>query len=171
MILTGSQIQKEVESGRIMIDPFDEACVNPNSYNYHLGSTVWAATGDVLDAAREPELVQVQIGGDGLLLHPGRLYLGHTAEIIGSEVFVTSLIGRSSVGRLGLYLQLSADLGHQGAVHGWTLELTAIQTLRVYAGMRVGQVSFWSTQGPSALYRGAYATTSLPATHRSAAFE
>ena len=60
---------------------------------------------------------------------------------------MTSLIGRSSVGRLGLFLQITADLGHLGKAHCWTLELKVVQSLIVYPHMKIGQVSFWQVTG------------------------
>jgi dCTP deaminase len=166
MILTGQHIRTEVEAGRITIEPFDARCLNPNSYNYHLGPNIKIAPAEVLDPSLEYNWGNMAIPSEGMLLEPGVLYLGHTAEVIGSRDFVTSLIGRSSVGRLGLFLQLSADLGHQGAIHSWTLELAVVQPLIIYAGMRIGQVSFWVPEGIRSLYSGVYANQHLPLENR-----
>jgi dCTP deaminase len=165
VILTGREITAEVENGNIVIDPFDRANVNPNSYGYRLGNElVFAADGET-DPARAEELRQVDlIPADGYVLRPGFVYLSSTAEKIGSERFVTSLIGRSSVGRLGLFVQVDADLGHVGAVHNWTLELVATQAVRVYTGMVIGQVTFWQTLGQASSYTGRYAVYDRPAT-------
>lgn len=162
MILTGNEIQSAVAEKRITIDPFDRGLLNPNSYNYRLGRFLKIAPSEVLDFSARHDWPEVEIPSSGILLEPGHLYLGHTAERIGSHLYVTSLIGRSSVGRLGLYLQVSADLGHQGAVHSWTLELTAVQPLRIYPGMRIGQVSFWVSTGIVDLYGGMYGLTGRP---------
>ena len=70
---------------------------------------------------------------------------------------MTSLIGRSSVGRLGLFLQITADLGQLGAKHSWTLELKVVQPLIVYPMMKIGQVSFWVPEGEFSDYDGKYA--------------
>src|SRR6266404_2181812 len=166
MILTGQHIRAEVEAGRITIEPFDAQCLNPNSYNYHLAPNIKIAPAGILEPSLEYRWPSIAIAPEGMLLEPGVLYLGHTAEIIGSRDYVTSLIGRSSVGRLGLFLQLSADLGHQGAVHSWTLELSAVQPLIVYAGMRIGQVSFWLPSGLRSLYSGVYGDHHLPMENR-----
>ena len=162
MILTGSEIIRRVHLGHITIDPFDERQVNPNSYNYRLGKRVKCAPRETIDPRHRPQWADKEIPPTGMLLEPGRLYLGHTLESIGSRMFVTSLIGRSSVGRLGLFLQLSADLGQLGAIHCWTLEMNVVQPLRLYPGMIIGQVSFWVPDGQSRPYRGVYADTSLP---------
>lgn len=162
MILTGRAIREEVRRGAITIDPFDDDLVNPNSYNYRLGSTVGWFDG-LVDARDSVVPAYVEIPAEGLVFQPGRVYLGHTLEVIGSDVFVPSLIGRSSVGRLGVFLQVSADLGHIGAVHRWTLEIVATQPTRLYAGMRVGQVSFWAMVGERQPYTGVFGRYSFPA--------
>src|SRR6185312_1953020 len=162
LMLTGDAIRSAVSGGTITIDPFDLGLLNPNSYNYRLGHELKLAPAGILDPHDVHTWPVVAIPSAGYLLEPGRLYLGHTLERIGSSELVTSLIGRSSLGRLGLFLQLSADLGHQGAVHNWTLELAVAQPLRIYAGMPIGQVSFWATFGTSSLYQGRYGDTSGP---------
>jgi dCTP deaminase len=158
VILTGPYIAREVRRGRITIEPFEKGCLNPNSYNYRLGSEIVEIEDEVLDPRRMPRLRRREIPTEGFVLQPGRLYLAYTREKIGSCFYVTSLIGRSTVGRLGLWLQITADLGHLGAEHNWTLELKVVQPLRVFAGMQIGQVTFWQTSGPrDLLYRGKYA--------------
>ncbi|MGC4900457.1 dCTP deaminase [Micromonospora echinospora] len=160
MILTGHAIAEAVSRGDIVIDPFDEARINPNSYNYRLGEEIYQVSADPDRDGFRHDLVAPVDGR--VLLRKGQLYLGHTVERIGSGRYVTSLIGRSSVGRLGLFVQLSADLGHQGAVHRWTLELLAALDIYVYPGQIIGQVSFWSTQGTPAPYLGWYGRHNRP---------
>ena len=129
MILTGLEIQKQVKLGRIHISPFIEEHVNPNSYNYRLDKDLLEITDSSIDPKLETKYKSISIPEEGYLLHPGRLYLGSTVEEIGSNFYVTSLIGRSSVGRLGLFLQITADLGQLGAKHRWALELKVVQPL------------------------------------------
>lgn len=158
MILTGSEIKKQVGLKRIHINPFIEDHINPNSYNYRLHEDILEIVDYPLDAKRKPEFRKTTIPESGFILRPGQLYLGSTVEEIGSDHYVTSLIGRSSVGRLGLFLQITADLGHLGAKHRWTLELKVVQPLIVYPMMKIGQVSFWSVEGnQDLLYNGKYA--------------
>uniref|UniRef100_UPI001FF49043 dCTP deaminase n=1 Tax=Brachybacterium sp. Marseille-Q7125 TaxID=2932815 RepID=UPI001FF49043 len=116
----------------------------------------------VIDSLHPPATKELVIPADGLVLQPGQLYIGNTVERIGSSCYVPSLIGRSSLGRLGMYLQLSADMGNLGASHQWTLEITVVQPLRVYPGMVCGQVSFWVPTGEVALYDGLLGTLSAP---------
>lgn len=147
MILTGSQIVSEVNHDSIIIEPFATHLLNPNSYNYRLGNRLTVLENEILDPKEAPKTQTFTIPSEGFVLLPHQLYLGHTLEKIGSKAFTTSLIGRSSVGRLGLFLQITADLGQLGNAHQWTLELKVVQPLRVYAGMKIGQVSFWKTTG------------------------
>ena len=158
MILTGHEIQRQVEAGRIQISPFTPEQLNPNSYNYRIGRELIELTDQPLDPRKRCEQRIHQLPEEGFLIHPRRLYLAHTAEQIGSQHYVTTLIGRSTMGRLGLWLQISADLGHLGPAHRWTLELKVVQPLWLYPGMLVGQVSFWRPRGSrSLLYTGKYA--------------
>jgi len=166
VILTGERIEREVRRGRIEIDPFDPQLINPNSYNYRLGALLCMPKHGLQDADRPVPFRDVEIPRQGLVLQPAQLYLGHTVEKIGSSHFVTSLIGRSSLGRLGVYLQVSADLAQLGNVHRWTLELMVVQPVRVYPGMRIGQVSFWLPTGRRVAYRGRYRDTDLPTRSR-----
>lgn len=156
MILTGPMIEREVASRRITIEPFSPRAVNPNSYNYRLG--------DVLkDYDRESRAFrEATLPENGFVLRPGRMYLGHTAEVIGSSEYAMSLIGRSSMGRLGLFLQVSADLGHTTSCHRWTLEIVAARPIRVYPRMVIGQVTFWLNSGAVAPTPARYAQFSDP---------
>ncbi len=163
MILTGAEIAKKVKIGKILIDPFDEKQINPNSYNYRIGTDIFEVVSDPIDSHVKVKVKKRKIPKKGLVLLPKKLYLANTLEKIGSDDYVISLIGRSSIGRFGLFLQITSDLGHLGTNHCWTLELRAVQPLRIYPGMKIGQVSFWTTLGDKLLkYNGKYAKYSLP---------
>jgi len=155
MILTGSEIRRRVETGEIIISPFNPRQLNPNSYNYRLGNEL---------RFREDSggLVSIQIPESGFVLSAHRTYLGHTHETLGSDKYAMSLIGRSSTGRLGLFLQVSADLGHTGSTHKWTLELVAAKRIILYPGMVIGQISFWLNSGTISHYRDGYTRYSVP---------
>lgn len=147
MILTGSEIEKRILRNEITIDPFISNLMNPNSYNYRLGETLLEITDCPIDTKKSCKTKKITLPKTGYILRPGKLYLGVTCEKIGSTKYVPSLIGRSSLGRLGLFLQITADLGHLGTEHHWTLELKCVQPLKVYPLMRIGQVSFWKPIG------------------------
>lgn len=155
MILTRSEIIRSIEDRSITISPFSEAHVNPNSYNYRLGPALKECTG--MDASSSGlAFKDITLAEDGYLLKAKTLYLGHTAEIIGSPKYAMSLIGRSSLGRLGLFLQVSANIGHTGSSHQWTLELYATMPIILYPYMKIGQVSFWKNKGEVIPYEGYY---------------
>lgn len=157
MILTGKEITAQVERGRIVISPFQQDAVNPNSYNYRLG--------DML-RKQDPETGKLQapmsIPDTGYVLEPHRVYLANTFEVLGSNTYAMSLIGRSSMGRLGLFLQVSANLGHVGSCHSWTLELVAAHRIRIYPRMTIGQLSFWKSCGKLHPYDAGYSLHNGP---------
>lgn len=159
MILTGQAIQQAFEKGDIIIDPFTPSHLNPNSYNFRL-------FGSLLRVSKLEETTQtveqIDLPDEGFILQPGTLYLGATLEILGSTKYAMTLLGRSSLGRLGLFLNITADLGHVGAVSRWTLELSVVQPLKVYPRMRVGQIAFWSQAGITDGYNGRYHKDSGP---------
>ncbi|MBU0530978.1 MAG: deoxycytidine deaminase [Candidatus Uhrbacteria bacterium] len=159
MILTGTRITEEMQAGNITIEPFTTDQINPNSYNYRLGSTLKVF--DYFDG-RKSIFNEIEIPIEGYVLEPGQMYLGHTKEIIGSSKYAMSLIGRSSIGRYGLFLQVSANLGHTTSEHRWTLELVASLPIKLYPGMIIGQVSFWNNLGTVTKYGGRYGHLNQP---------
>ena len=144
MILTGSEIQTAFANGDIMISPFEAELVNPNSYNYRLGASIKKWVGQKYG---QNVFESIILPKDGYVLDPHIMYLGNTYETIGSDQYAMSLIGRSSLGRLGLFLQISANLGHTTSCHKWTLEIVATRPIRIYPQMKIGQVSFWENKG------------------------
>ncbi|MFI7337043.1 dCTP deaminase [Streptomyces sp. NPDC050085] len=162
MILTGPEISTAAHDGRLSIAPFEADQVNPNSYNVRLGPTLLTYTVAVIDAFRPNPTRSIEIGEDGYVLQPGELYLGHTLETVGSDTFVPLLFGRSSVGRLGLFVEITAPIGDIGFHGQWTLMLSPIRPLRVYAGMKIGQIMFFVSTGDVDLYAGKYQAATGP---------
>lgn len=162
MILTGPEITTAAVDGRLRITPFDQNQVNPNSYNVRLGPTLLTYTTPVIDSHHPNPTAEVRIDDGGYVLQPGELYLGHTLEEVGSDSFVPLLFGRSSVGRLGLFVEITAPIGDIGFHGQWTLMLSAIRPLRVYPGMKIGQIMFFVAVGPVNLYAGKYQAATGP---------
>lgn len=161
MILTGPAIKSAVRRGHVSVEPFDPSNLNPNSYNYHLAETL------LVPSPNGERWRKVTLSTNGYVLYPGKVYLGSTLERIGSDRYVTLLLGRSSVGRLGIFLNVTADLGHLGSCSHWTLELTVVQPVRIYSRMKIGQVSFWVTDDSSQhRYNGRYHRDSQPVGNR-----
>jgi dCTP deaminase len=167
MILTGPQIEAEVARRTITIDPFHPAQINPNSYNFRLGELLLVYEEEVLDPAVENKHRTCRIPDEGISLEPDRIYLGSTAEVIGSTEFVPIIRARSSTARLGLFVHVTADLIDLGAFGRLTLQLHAVQPVRIYAGMEIGQVTFWRTRGERVLYDGKYQGSTGPVASRS----
>lgn len=166
MILTGPAIAAAVERGDIELSDWSRTRLNPNSYNFRLGRRLLHVSNEE-GFFDEPRTVLLTEGG--FVLHPRNLYLGATAELIGSHNYVMTLLGRSSMGRLGLFLNATADLGHVGSCSRWTLELSVVQPLRVYMGMEVGQVAFWHETEHAVPYQGRYLDDRGPVTCQDAA--
>ena len=164
MILTGTEILNRVASGDIIISPFVPENVNPNSYNFRLHSRMRVYDEGVIDVRKENQTSIIEIGPEGYVLHPRRLYLATTIEKMGSDNFVPTYAARSSVARLGMFINLSAPLGDIGFKGNWTIQLYAIHPIRLYAGMCIGQMMFWHTAGTIELYNGKYqgATEAMP---------
>jgi dCTP deaminase len=156
MILTGTEIEKEVKALKITITPFNLKKLNPNSYNFSLGDQLLVYQNEVLDCQKENPTQIIKIPDEGIWLEPHKLYLGHTLETMGSNHYVPIIRGRSSTGRLGLFINITADLIDIGSINQWTLQLHAVQPLKIYKGMEIGQVTFWKTQGTIELYKGKY---------------
>ncbi len=144
MILTGPKIREEYQKGTITIDPYDPSMINPNSLDYRLGPDLKKFTHH---DGNKAHFKDIPFGPEGVVLEPHEMYLGHTLEVIGSKEHAMSLIGRASMGYLGLFLQVSADLGHTTSSHQWTLEIVATKPIRLYPNMKIGQVSFWKNFG------------------------
>lgn len=159
MILTGVEIIKAVAKGDIILSNFDKNQVNPNSYNYRLGQVLKRF---VCFDGNKSIFENIIIPQTGYMLEAGKMYLGHTDEVIGSNKYAMSLIGRSSIGRLGLFLQVSADLGHTTSVHQWTLELVAAKPIIIYPKMKIGQITFWDNSGEFYQHKFTYANYNNP---------
>lgn len=258
-ILTGSEIKKQIELGNIEIDPYDESCINPNSYNVKLhhqlaiynrdrskddndlilpvqeefkakldiiskkfhnkeitytqfvaqaqdlvleydkankelkdkyGIDIYGSSkassykknynaavvssmfggGEydsssnseyynktALDMKEKNSLITFDIPETGYVLRPGVLYLGRTVERTKTDKFIPMIDGRSSIGRLGIWIHVSAGFGDIGFDGTWTLEITAIEPVRIYPNVEIGQVCFHKPYGDiENLYRGRY---------------
>jgi dCTP deaminase len=162
MILTGPQIQKGVESGDIVIRPFCKRQLTPNAYDFRLGNRCCIYTTKTLDIAAKNNVRRFTIPRDGIILQPARVYLVNTEETMGSNRFVPIIRGRSSVGRLGIFIDITADLIDLGSINQWTLQLHVVQPVRIYPEMLIGQVTFWRTYGRRIRYSGKYSNMESP---------
>ncbi|HOV34511.1 MAG TPA: dCTP deaminase [Candidatus Dojkabacteria bacterium] len=147
MILTGKEILKCVNNGTIVISPFDQKNLQANSYDFHIDNILKVYKNDVLDAQNVNETEEIIIPENGILLDPNQIYLGKTQEVIGSNNYVPIIKGRSSTGRLGIFVNITADLIDLGSIKQCTLMLNSVLPVKIYPNMPIGQVTFWSVEG------------------------
>jgi len=169
MILSDATIREEIAAGRIVIDPFDPACVQPSSVDVHVDSQFRVFANSrypYIDVRREmPDLTELLSVADGepFILHPGEFVLGSTLERVAlpSDV-VARLEGKSSLGRLGLLIHSTAGYVDPGWDGYLTLELSNVANLpiTIYPGMRIGQISFFRLSTPAAAPYGSRAAHS-----------
>lgn len=147
MILTDKGILSEMEKGTIIIEPFDRECLGTNSYDVHLGKYLATYKDRVLDAKAHNTIIHFEIPTDGFVLMPGTLYLGVTKEYTETHAHVPFLEGKSSTGRLGIDIHATAGKGDVGFCNTWTLEISATQPVKIYAGMPIGQLIYFAIDG------------------------
>lgn len=153
MILSGKEIKKQVKEGSIAIDPFTDEQINPNSYNLRLHPDLLVYDNDILDMREKNSASPLVIPENGLLLEPHKLYLGRTVERTSTDKYVPMLEGRSSVGRLGLFIHITAGFGDIGFDGFWTLEIFCVQPIRIYSGLEICQIFYHTIDGDFDLYR------------------
>jgi dCTP deaminase len=186
MVLTGPEIIRQVEAGTIHIAPFNAANVGPNSYDVSLNAKLLVYdlgpgpdSQGVLDMKRNNPTRALTIPEDGLVLEPGTLYIGCTNETATSRAFVPMFEGRSSIGRLGINTHITAGFGDVGWGYlpddqgslvcqypTWTLEIEVVHPIRVYPGVRIGQVYFIRPEGTLSFYKGKYTAQKEPQASR-----
>lgn len=151
MILSGIEIKRKLGK-EISIEPFNEDQLNPNSYNLRLHNELLVYQNSVLDMKKENGVDQLTIPPEGLVLEPHRLYLGRTVEYTSTVGYVPMLEGRSSIGRLGLFIHVTAGFGDVGFQGYWTLEIFCINPIRVYAEVEICQIYYHSIEGDYETY-------------------
>jgi dCTP deaminase len=158
VILSDRDLRTELAAGRIIIEPFDEACVQPSSIDikvHNLFRVFRNHTAGIIDVKKDmtdlTELVDIPLDGV-FILHPGEFVLGSTLERVAvPNDLVARVEGKSSLGRLGLLIHSTAgfiDAGFDGHV---TLELANVANLPItlYPGMKIGQISFMKMTSPA----------------------
>lgn len=151
MILSGKEIVKHIGK-EIIIEPFNPKKVNPNSYNLSLSNELLVYENHVLDMKAENKAKRIIIPDEGLILEPNKLYLGRTNEFTKTLDFVPMLEGRSSTGRLGLFIHVTAGFGDVGFAGYWTLEMFCIQPIKIYPNVDICQIYYHSIKGDYDLY-------------------
>ena len=158
MILSDRTIREQIDAGRIVIDPFDPACVQPSSIDLHVDSEFRVFANSrypYIDVKQEQpdltELVETK-PDEPFILHPGEFVLGSTLERVAlPDDLVARLEGKSSLGRLGLLIHSTAGYVDPGFEGHLTLELSNVANLPItlYTGMKIGQISFFRLTTPA----------------------
>ncbi len=156
MILSAEEILKAIENGDIVIDPFNESQLNPNSYNLKLHNELFILKDSILDMKKESSFEKITIPEAGIVLEPGELYLGRTLEYTETRNYVPLIEGRSSLGRLGISIHSTAGFGDVGFKGYWTLEISVVKPVRIYPFVEVCQIYYCELKGKAPLYKGKY---------------
>ncbi len=152
MILSGKEISRRL--GRdIIIEPYSEEQLNPNSYNVRLHRELMVYNESILDMKKRNNVTSLVVPNDGFVLQPGQLYLGRTMEYTKTDALVPMLEGRSSIGRLGLFIHITAGFGDVGFSGYWTLEMFCVHPIRIYPGIEIGQLFYHTIEGDYERYR------------------
>ena len=146
MILSGEEIRNNL-GDKIIIEPFDDANLNPNSYNLTLHNEVLTYEEVVLDMRQQNRVRRLTIPDEGLVLNPSQLYLARAVERTETHGFVPMIEGRSSIGRLGLFVHVTAGFGDVGFCGYWTLEMFAVQPVRIYPHVSICQIFYHQIEG------------------------
>ena len=158
MILSDRSIKESIASGRIVITPYDESLVQPASIDIRLDGR-FLVFRNYKHSCIDPKALQEDLTemvtveeGDPFIVHPGEFILGNTVERVklGNDL-VARLEGKSSLGRLGLIVHATAGYVDPGFDGNITLELSNVANLpiRLYPGMKVGQISFFAMTTPA----------------------
>ena len=158
MLLSDRDLRAEIESGALGLDPFDPSLIQPasidvrldrffrvfnNSRYTHIDPSVQQ---DDLTTLVEPD------GDEPFVLHPGEFVLGSTLEVVTlPDDLAARVEGKSSLGRLGLLTHATAGFVDPGFSGHVTLELANVATLpiKLYPGMKIGQLCFFRLSSPA----------------------
>jgi dCTP deaminase len=158
LILSDRDIRKQIESGRLVIEPFDPGMIQPSSVDLRVDQTfrIFANTRYPYIDVRQPmddltEIVEVK-DGEAFILHPGEFVLGSTLERVTlPDDLVARIEGKSSLGRLGLLIHSTAGFVDAGWSGHLTLELSNVANLpiTIYPGMKIGQLCLFEMTSPA----------------------
>ncbi len=152
MILSGKEIKRRLGKD-ITIKPFNPLQIGPNSYNLRLHNELLIYNESILDMKKEHTLKKIIIPEKGFVLEPGKLYLGRTIEYTKTDQLVPMLEGRSSIGRLGLFIHITAGFGDVGFSGYWTLEIFCVQSVKIYPGVEICQIFYHTIEGDFTRYK------------------
>jgi dCTP deaminase len=156
-VLSDRDIRASIDTGQVVIRPYDPADLQPSSVDLHLDHSFRVFRNNrypFIDVRqKQPDLTELlTIGADEpFILHPGEFVLGQTLEWVELPTdLVARLEGKSSLGRLGLLIHSTAGYVDPGWKGNLTLELSNVANLPIalYFGMKIGQISFFRMTSP-----------------------
>jgi len=143
MILSDTQILKKVKDNSLGISKFDSHNLNPCSYDLTLADSISEYTASILDVSKEQNIITRKIGISGVILSPGKVYLAHCNEELKIPRDLRGVLcGKSSLGRLGLLIHLTAGFIDPGFEGSLVLELACFQPIRIYPNIPIAQIEF-----------------------------
>jgi dCTP deaminase len=158
VLLSDRDILSEIAAKRIVVEPYDEAMIQPSSIDFRLDRYFRVfenhryphidPAADQSDLTREVE----PVGDEAFILHPGEFVLGSTLEVVSlPDDLAARVEGKSSLGRLGLLTHATAGFVDPGFSGHVTLELANVATLpiKLYPGMKIGQLCFFRLSSPA----------------------
>jgi dCTP deaminase len=158
VLLSDGDILAEIKAKRIVLEPYDEALLQPSSIDFRLDRYFRVfenhryphidPAADQSDLTREVE----PQGEEPFILHPGEFVLGSTLEVVSLPDDIAARVeGKSSLGRLGLLTHATAGFVDPGFSGHVTLELANVATLpiKLYPGMKIGQLCFFQLSSPA----------------------
>ncbi len=156
-MLTKTAIKKAIQNNELVISPLNEDNINPNSVDVSLFKELKVYKSIILDPQVQNETKLIEIPEEGLVLHPGELYLGRTNEWTESHNLIPLLEGKSSLARLGISIHSTAGFGDVGFRGYWVLEITVAKPVFIYPNMKIGQLCFHKPEGSiDTVYTGKY---------------
>ena len=158
MLLSDRDILAEIDAGRIAVDPYDPAMIQPSSIDFRLDRFFrvfenhrYPHIDPAIDQEDLTRVVEAQ-GEEPFILHPGEFVLGSTYEVVTlPDDLAARVEGKSSLGRLGLLTHATAGFVDPGFSGHVTLELANVATLpiKLYPGMKIGQLCFFRLSSPA----------------------
>lgn len=158
MLLSDRDIRAQIDAGRVVLDPWEPAMVQPSSVDVRLDRYFRLFDNHkypVIDPAQDqPDLTRlVEVEADeSFVLHPGEFVLGSTYEQVTLPDDIAARVeGKSSLGRLGLLTHATAGFVDPGFTGHVTLELSNVATLPIvlHPGMKIGQLCFFQLSSPA----------------------
>lgn len=153
-ILVDNEILDNINNGNIKIQPFDKKNLGTNSYDLTLNEKIKIYTCDILDCKKDNPYKTITIPNDGYILLPNQIYICSTNEFTQTDFFVPQINGKSSIGRLGITVHVTAGFGDVGFNGKWTLEITVVKPVKIYKNIPIAQIYFNTiSKQPNVLYR------------------